>query len=70
MVFRHIHVTKQGAVAAEVGLSKSAVRNGLAADEDVRHGAIMTLGTDTCFEIDGRATFGVIFCARVDLDTE
>ena len=69
-MFRRIHVTKQGAMAAKVGLSKSAVRNGLAADEDIRHGAIMAPGTDSCFEIDGRAMFAAIFCSGVDLETE
>jgi hypothetical protein len=57
-------------MAAEVGLSKSALCDGLAADEDVPHVAIMALGTDSCVEIDGRAMFGPFFCADVDLEAE
>ena len=66
----YLHSAADAAMAAKVGLSKSAVRNGLAADEDVRHGAIMAPGTDSCFEIDGRAMFAAIFCSGVDLETE
>lgn len=56
--------------ATEIGLSGAAVRNGLAADEDFPHRAIMTLGTDSCAEIDARAMFGTLFCAGVDLAAE
>jgi hypothetical protein len=69
--FGHVHVTKDGAIAAaEIGLSETAVRHGLAADEDVPHGAIMALGTDSCTEIDAGARFGALFGADVDLESE
>jgi hypothetical protein len=70
MELRHIHVTEERSIAAEIGLGDAAVRNGLAADEGFPHRAIMALGTDSCAEIDARAMFGAIFCAGVDLEAE
>jgi hypothetical protein len=68
--FAHLHVAEDGAMASKIGLSKAAVRHGLAADEDVPHGGMMAVGTDSCLEIDVRTMFGALSCTGVDLEAE
>ena len=57
-------------MASKIGLSKAAVRHGLAADEDVPHGGMMAVGTDSCLESDVRTMFGALSCTGVDLEAE
>jgi hypothetical protein len=55
---------------AEVGFGQVALSNGLAADKDVAHGAMMALATDTWLEVDVRAEVRPRFDAGVDLAAE
>ena len=68
--FAHIHVAEDGAMASKIGLSKAAVRHGLAADEDVPHSGMMAVGTDSRLEIDVRTMFGALSCTGVNLEAE
>jgi hypothetical protein len=68
VVFRDVYVTEYGAMpAAEIGLSEAAVGHGFAANNDVPHGRMMSVDTDSDLEIAISAILGGFFGAHVDL---